>query len=343
MNYSVDDVVFKDGKFSIMNELRRWRAILSSLINYDVIHYNFGRSLAPMRIYRKDYPVPKIVIWIYNNVYARLFEMIDVWAANKLKRVTAVIYQGDDARQGDFCRRTFPIHFCNEVNEEYYTPETDKLKREHIKKFDRYADLIYSVNPDLLYVLPDRAQFIPYANVDPRDWKPVWSTEESIKVPHVIHSPTHREVKGTKYVLQAFEKLKSESVDFKYTLVENMSNAEARKIYESADLLVDQLLAGFYGGLSVELMALGKPSICYMRQEDLKFMPADMVADIPLINATPDTIYDVLKEWLTTKKGNLLEQGKKSRTYVENWHDPHKIAQRLIQDYDTALKKKTKH
>ena len=68
-----------------------------------------------------------------------------------------------------------------------------------------------------------------------------------------------------------------------------LSNKEARKRYETADILIDQLLAGWYGGLAVELMALGKPVICYIREDDLKYIPKEMRDELPIINA--NTLY----------------------------------------------------
>jgi hypothetical protein len=64
-----------------------------------------------------------------------------------------------------------------------------------------------------------------------------------------------------------------------------MSNEAARRIYEKADLLVDQLLAGWYGGVAVEFMALGKPVVCYLRESDLRFLPEAMRRQIPIIRA----------------------------------------------------------
>jgi glycosyltransferase involved in cell wall biosynthesis len=98
--------------------------------------------------------------------------------------------------------------------------------------------------------------------------------------------------------------------------------------------LVDQLLAGWYGGLAVELMALGKPVISYIRQNDLTFIPDQMRQALPIINATPQTIYAVLKEWLTVRRGELPRYGEISRAYVERWHDPRRIAQRLKEEYE---------
>ncbi len=243
-----------------------------------------------------------------------------------------VTYQGDDARQGDYCRTHFDISIAG-VEPGYYTPRSDALKRQMITQFDRYADRIYYLNPDLGWVLPARARFMPYASVDLRAWQPRSTEKPGHSRPLVVHAPSHRGAKGTRYVLDAVRRLQDEQVPFEFLLVENLSIQEAREAYARADLLVDQLLAGWYGGLAVELMALGKPVICYLREGDLHFIPPGMRQALPLINADPATIYTVLKEWLTTRRGDLPEVGRRSRAYVEQWHDPLKIAATLKSDY----------
>ena len=80
-------------------------------------------------------------------------------------------------------------------------------------------------------------------------------------------------------------------------------------------------------------MALGKPVICYLRQDDLKFIPDAMKNELPLINASPETIYAVLKAWLTDRREDLAHAGRSSRAYVESWHDPIKTAKRLKDAY----------
>jgi glycosyltransferase involved in cell wall biosynthesis len=119
-------------------------------------------------------------------------------------------------------------------------------------------------------------------------------------------------------------------------LVEGMSNAEARKVYESADVLVDQLFAGWYGGLAVELMALGKPVLVYIRDEDLGFIPPEMKADLPFLQITPVTVEDALCDLLLMPRESLVALGKKSRAFVERWHDPLNIARDIKEDYENT-------
>jgi glycosyltransferase involved in cell wall biosynthesis len=333
--YKADRVIWGKGDLFPIREYKRWGAVFRSLREgYDVLHYNFGASLAPAKLRSGGAKgLKKFIKPFYNFLYGGLFFACDLKRAYKKGMVTAVTYQGCDARQGDYCREHYPIHFCHNPSADPYTPESDAVKRQQIATFDRYADLIYAVNPDLMNVLPARAQFLPYASVDPREWLPRPLPETPPDTPHIVHAPSNRDIKGTRYILEALERLEAEGIPFRYTLVEGLPNEEAREIYEEADLLIDQLLAGFYGGLAVELMALAKPVICYIREEDLVHMPEDMVDALPIINATPDTIYKVLKRYLTTAKGQLRAIGLAGRDYAMRYHDPQKIAAKLLKDY----------
>ncbi|RME84127.1 MAG: glycosyltransferase, partial [Caldilineae bacterium] len=94
------------------------------------------------------------------------------------------------------------------------------------------------------------------------DWRPPPLPQGAACRPVVLHAPTHRGAKGTHVVIEAVRRLREvDGVDFEFQLVENLRHTEARQLYERADLLIDQLYAGWYGGLDVELMALGKPVI----------------------------------------------------------------------------------
>lgn len=333
--YPADRVISPSGSRSL-RALLRWWAIARLVGRFDVVHFNFGSSFAPLRIAATNRGAA--ARW-YNRWWAGRWELADVAWAKRRGAVIAVTYQGDDARQGDFCRARYPVHFSHHVPAGYYTTETDQHKRERIQFFDRHADLIYALNPDLLQVLPERAQFLAYASVDPRDWTPVYAAATPA-APLVVHAPSNRKVKGTDYLLAAVERLKAEGVAFRFQLVEGLANAEARRLYATADLAVDQLLAGFYGAFAVELMALGKPVICQLQPLDLRRLPEAMRRDLPLVHADPDSIYATLRAWLTDRKAELRPLGERSRAFVESWHDPVRIAERVVADYRSKIEER---
>lgn len=339
--YQADEVVIGANDHPIMIEAKRWLLLWRALRDFDVIHFNFGQSILPSLLTGLDPSSWKSSPWLRHlyRLYARFLNMRDIALLHGAGKGVVVTFQGDDARQGDYSLANFKISIAQEVGPPYYTAESDAIKRRIISKFARYADRVFYLNPDLGYVMPPQAVFIPYAHIDLR----VWQSPPSKSVPHrltAIHAPSHRGAKGTNHVLEAVSKLQREGVDFDFILVEGLPQSEARCLYERADILVDQLLAGWYGGLAVELMALGRPVICYIRGDDLKFIPEQMRRDLPIINATPATLYDVLREWLTVRKHDLPELGRCSRAYVEKWHDPLKIATRLKGEYEAIMASK---
>lgn len=329
--YPVDEILLQKNSGRLKLELARWKLLYKAFF-FDVIHYNFGQSIMPMGIHFKDkiiasYP---LFIRIFIHGYTHFVEMLDVRLLKFLNKKIVVTYQGDDIRRGDYCRNNFDITFATYVSDNYYTISSDLTKKRKVAKFNKYADQVYALNPDLLYLLDSRAKFLPYSHINLDDWK--ISTATPNKIPVVLHAPSNRNVKGTKFILDAVQNLRNKGLLFEFVLIEGMSNAEARRHYSRVDILVDQLLAGWYGGLAVELMALGKPVIAYIREQDLKFIPQEMADEMPIIHANPTNVEDVLESWITKEKSALSEWGLKCRSYVERWHDPRKIAMEVCRD-----------
>jgi glycosyltransferase involved in cell wall biosynthesis len=339
------DVVLHDPTHSALRIFRDRLNLLRRLCaEPEVVHFNFGSSLLPNRspCKPKDPFLKRFQKIVYNTTAGYFCELLDLKLIARANKVVAVTFQGDDARQGDYCRANFPIHFAHEVDKGYYSDKDDRWKRKRIEVFDRHADIIYALNPDLMHVLPKRTKFLPYANIDPKKIEPVGLHSNSREILHIVHAPTHRQVKGTSYIIDALNRLKAEGLPFRYTLVEGLSHTEAMEIYRTADILVDQLLAGFYGGLAVEAMCMGIPVVAYIRKEDLKFVPEKMRESMPIISASPNDIYSVLKRLLTGPKEYLVRMGIASRRYAERWHDPDQVALETTSDYRRALAQKSK-
>jgi hypothetical protein len=261
-------------------------------------------------------------------------EQVDLPLLRRAGKAVFVTFQGDDARQGDGTE--LDVNPSAEVSPGYYSPESDRNKRRRIARFARYADGIYALNPDLLRFLPAGTRFVPYANVDVRGRQRHTPVDVGVP-PVVLHVPTNREVKGTRFLVDAVSRLRADGVELDFRLVEGVAHDEVESLYRSADLVVDQLLVGWYGGLAVEAMALDLPVVAYIRDQDLELVPEAMRAEIPVVSAEPATIYDVLKELLTTKRGQLAEIGRRGGEYVRRWHDPLQIAKELVADYEAAV------
>jgi glycosyltransferase involved in cell wall biosynthesis len=344
--YPVDFVVWSKNDGFIKRELKRIKMIYLELRNFDVIHFNFGTTMATPIAYPLRTDIQKgfkfFSIKVLGAIYTNFLQLIELYLLKIVNKPIFITYQGDDARQGDFCLQNFKISIATQVGLNYYNNRSDNFKRRQIKRLAKYADKIYSVNPDLLHVLPASARFIPYSHIFLSNWLPIYTQLESRPL-RILHAPSQRKVKGTDILLNALNDLKLEGFNFELLLVEGLSNSEARKIYEKADVLVDQLFAGWYGGLAVELMALGKPAIAYIRDEDLKFIPRKMKEQLPIIRCTPSDIREVLRGVIKMPRKDLLSLAKQSRAFVEKWHDPLKIAIEVKADYESGLAKHKKY
>lgn len=329
--HASDELLWQKDSSLWRKEIARWKLLIRAFRGFDVIHYNFGSPILRWKFEPKK--MSKIVR-LFLLAYVKFCYLLEKQLLKN--KVIAITYQGDDARQGDYSRSFFDYSIAQEVDDTYYSAQSDQNKRDLIQKFDQIADVIYAVNPDLLYVLPKRTKFLPYAHIDLNDWRPV--AHPRSKIPIVLHAPSHSGAKGTRFILDAVSRLHREGIKFEFVLVENRQNNDARKLYEQCDLVIDQLLAGWYGGFAVEAMALGKPVICYIRKEDTDFIPVEMKHDLPFIQATPATIYDVLYESITLKVAELPVRGIISRAFIEKWHDPLQVAKRIISDYKKNLK-----
>lgn len=335
--YPSDKLITVEGDSLFVSELKKIFA-LRYIFQCDVVFFNFGRGIFN---YVQSYKLSgngilyRLLYFFYSG-YSKIMARFEMALICALKKNLFIQFQGDDARQGDYCRRNFSITFADRVDAEYYTQRSDYEKRRAISIYARYAKKIYGLNPDIMRVLPPSAEFLPYSHISLYQWLPYY-TQAQDRPLRIGHAPSNRAVKGTDLILAATDRLKLAGYEFELVLVEGLSNSAAKEVYKEIDILVDQLFAGWYGGLGVEAMALGKPVIAYIREDDLRFIPQGMRDDLPIIQSQPDSIYEVLEQILKMPRGELLDIAYKSRAYVEKWHDSLTIAQRVKFDLEQAM------
>jgi len=155
------------------------------------------------------------------------------------------------------------------------------------------------------------------------------------KIPLIVHPVTSRDAKGTEYILQAIDKLKQKH-QFDFLILENISHEKAKEKMSMADIVIDQLILGAFGTITLEGMALGKPVVCYISDDLNQALPSEN----PIVNANPDTIHQELEK-LIVDSALRNECGKKSRLYVEKYHDADQIAFQIKEIYEKILSKKT--
>src|SRR4029079_16574843 len=83
----------------------------------------------------------------------------------------------------------------------------------------------------------------------------------------VLHAPTNRLIKGTRYVERAYDALRARFGATRFETVEQVPWAALRDRMAEADVVVDQVFMGWYGMVAVEARAMGKPVLCFIRPD----------------------------------------------------------------------------
>jgi len=192
--------------------------------------------------------------------------------------------------------------------------------RSQVARWTRFSDYIFSGCDWVDYTYYWDKLMLAHFSIDTEEWKPKTniSTGKTFKV---LHAPNHRIIKGTESLIKAIDKMKLEGKDIELILLEKKPNSEVKELIQSVDLVVDQLIVGWYAMFALEGMSSGKPVICYIR-DDLKklYEYSNILQDpLPLISAAPDTIYEKLCD-LFHNRDKLEVVGRNSREFVIKYH-----------------------
>jgi hypothetical protein len=176
----------------------------------------------------------------------------------------------------------------------------------------------------------DAVRWVPHAHVIPPgidvgSIEPAPPSERTR--PLIVHAPSSRRRKGSEHVLAAVEGL-----DADLELVEGLHHEEAFGRYRDADIVVDQLNAGWYGLFAIEAMALGKPVVTFLHDEAVRRTEEAFGTPVPIVSATAETLREALRP-LVADAARRRDFGAASRAYVEQVHDIERVADRLLDLY----------
>lgn len=315
LDYPYDINLNWDNKGKLRKCLQAFSTILKIRQGYDCLHFNFGSSL----IDPSFFPLFDLMFYSKNKIF--------------------FTYNGCDARQKYKTLQRVSCAACHEpmcYGGMCNDGTLDALRERKIRKASKYASAIFAVNPDLLWVLPKHARFLPYSIASWGKLSPApYRIDQKIKV---VHAPTNRVVKGSKYILAALDLLKKKYQNLEVILLESVPNHRALEVYKQAHLIIDQVMIGWYGALAVEAMKLGKPVAVNIREEDLRFIPSQMAQDLKkaIIQITPTTIVAALETFLQNPS-LLVEKHEAALDYVNVWHNPSYVAGITKEAYEKAV------
>lgn len=277
----------------VSRNLRRYSTVLRHMPdwmkNNDVFVFIFANSLLPFYL---DYPLLK----------AAGKKIISVFCGTDIRYWYA--YQ-QEMRYLGVEETVAP--FLNAIIGRSGDRYTKKLRR--VRTAEKYADVILAQ--------PSYGQLFvkPYMQLRlPLDLSGYGFNVPDREVPVVLHTPSHRELKGTTQVLETVEQLKKEGLKFEFRLVEKVSNAEIRKLLLDSDIVIDQLISAIIGKMALEGMATGNAVLG-------RYMPGyiRMPGTCPMISVDKFTLADQLRAVITNRelRRRLAYEG---RSYVESYY-----------------------
>lgn len=296
-SYRVDEMRPYDAIGVLPRYLGYAGLVAKHLPKWDVFHFHFGRTLVPPH----NFDLP-----LYRALGKKL----------------VFHYHGCDVRNRAHMLATHAHATCTECDPPFCIPSR---QRRILRDSARHAHAEIVSTPDLLESAT-RAQQVHVAV-----WMPDYVPQPFRETPRlVLHAPTNRGIKGTRFVEAAFAALRPKFPAVEFRVVEKLDRAALQVAMAECDVFVDQLQMGWYGMVSAEAMALGRPAMAYIRPD---FEPR--LKDGPVVRTSIATLAADL-EALLTDAPRRRELGERSRAWAESEHDAIAVAHRLADIYRAA-------
>ncbi|MCC5912510.1 MAG: glycosyltransferase family 1 protein [Clostridiaceae bacterium] len=301
-----------------------------SYLKYDNIFHTEAYELIKVLEKYIDY----YDIFHFHNSCSIMEDYRDINMIKKAGKKMIMHHRGNDVRFDWLakCGKNYTNPYVNTVN--YLS---DEMIFQNLKLFAETMDAAIVQDYELYHYVIDfyRAKGKPVyvlpRIINTKNIRPTYPKIDS-KAPVIVHAPTHRGFKGSDAIEAVITRLQKEK-SLVYINIEGKSHKEALEYYKQADIVIDQILCGTYGNVSVEAMAMGKAVICYIRPDLMKMYPSTL----PIISANPDNLYYELKKLIEDpiKCNRLGQEGVK---YVDEYHEGSKVIKELISIYQNLFK-----
>lgn len=287
-------------KFSklISSRIGGYFVFIYSLLKFDIFHFNFQGG-----------PLNRTPL-----------KFIEAFLLQSVGKKIIVLGYGGDFYQYSKVLNPFWKHGLI-VNYPNFAKNEHKIQK-RVNYWIKNADII--INGFQIDGL-SRYDLLPFSHVvlNTKEWKMQSKQKakkgEAIKI---VHTPNHRGIKGTEFLISAVNDLKKEGYSIDLILLEKVQNSVVRKIMqEEADILVSQLNSDAYGLSSIEGMACGVPVICNLEEGYYTplFRRFSYLNECPILSATPENIKEILRKLIEDAELRRV-LGKAGREYVEKYH-----------------------
>ena len=326
-----------------------YKSFIERQFENQLISESFSKYVVPSSFYKTKYTytcsvdsTPKPIFYLYCLwFFIKSIFRYDVFHFFSGETILPRKLQGLEMRLYRIFKKEIIMHFVGaDIRSPIYLEEKGKKIRSYLKggslvepislNFQlkiinlskKYADYILVSTPDLLEIIP-KATYFPVLLDDYVQNQSV-KTEALSKVRKIkiLHSPSGTKTKGSKYIYEALSNILKKYPDsIELTLPKaqdynyGMNRGDLIEAMKSSDIVIDQLLIGWYGLKSIEALSFGCEVLCYIDEKLTKYL----FPETPIINVNVQTLEDTLH----SKIDALLKKNDKSKRALENniWID----------------------
>jgi hypothetical protein len=262
--------------------------------------------------------------------------LIDAPIYKYLGKRIIVTYQGCDIRLCEMCpvrKKIGKYDKCKNVPSGMTYAEYDKNKMKLYNIWLQYADAILGITPDLCRV--DGVVYSPHAKYLPTiNTKRKRNIKDSGREKYLIAHMFKKHHKGSEFIEKELDRLCSNYPNkVEYIKIGGLSWRACLETLSSCDLLIDQVLLGWYGGISVEAALLGTLPLAYIDKDILQYVPKDMRKDLPVLGLEDkEDLYSTLVN-LIHDEDFLTRESARCRTSANRWHDARNVSRQIIERY----------
>ncbi len=269
----------------------------------------------------------------YEVVHAHFMYSLsaDGWELPVLKRLNRRLvahFRGCEARDR---ARNMALHpdcnICQECDHSPYICETVSARRRR-DWARRFADAVLVTTPDMRDFMPEATHFpffAPEIAEMPQD-----TTAQKTRDFTIVHATSQPGIEGTRAISEVIERLRRRGHRIRFLWLHDLRHDEVLAGLAQADLAIGKMKMGYYANTQIESMALGVPTITFVREEFL----TDELRRSGFIFATLATLEQTIEHYLR-HPDELAAKRRVARASILALHDNEALARRLTAFYQS--------
>ena len=307
------DVVFGHSIFDIV--FRDYLLFLRSLTKYSHLITSFSGSSLSTHLIAKNYD-------------HFLFKL------NKLKLI--IIPRGSDVEIFYFSRNHI---YRNTAFREYTNKRVVSNRKKKIRQVEKICNYDYSY----VFARGEMVDYIPYWDdliFGPTTLDFILNTKKVNKFSRnikIFHATNKVNTKGTNFITKTINELIDNGFNIEFKKLFRVSHEEILEGIDWADIVIDQLVIGWYGNFAIEALYRGKPVFTYLRPDivDLYISNIDgfIIEEFPFINCNFSNFRQNLENYIN-EFDKVKATESKSINYYNKFHSIEFLGQKL----DIAIK-----